>query len=706
MTIRPRYTKFFAFLIAILLAATACISCKKIQLTPRISSAHNGLADLRDIDLARHGPVILNGEWDFAWMADDAMVPDPARTGWKSMRVPSYWNGLTGSGSGSAWYRLCVRVSEADRTRDLALYIRGANTAHTCYVNGRKLMHSGVAGATAARTRPLLKPVMQRLPSAGPNGELVINVRVSNYHHRGGGMNKSPVIGTFDDIESTLWRDNLFDTMALGFILLMLIFHLIQWFTRKEETTNLYFALMCLAIFIHTAAREDYIERTFPLLDVYSIRFTLEYVALPFSWLFATVYVSRLFPRDVPSAVVRAIIAAAIVTIVITLASPAWLFSRIIILFVIQLGAVALILIPCVFLATLRRREDSPLLFASLLVLLVTVVNDVLNNFSVIETGFVSQFGLCFLMVIQSVVISLRASRSLRTVEHLSAHLQEEVASTTEALKRQTDEAISSRKETESMFHRLDEVYSQMKHELTLAKNIQRNILPRNIDEIAECRIEIVYRPLMDIGGDMYDIHRGPGGCVRVFLADALGHGVSAALVTMYIKSEYEKLKGRDLGPYEVLSALNDVFYNHYSAFRISLTGIVLDIDVRGGEIRYASAGHPPQYAIGKRGTAAITHTCRGIGISESLGGGPASLPCAPGDSIVLLTDGMYEQFNEAGEEYGWDRFSELMDRAGRRTAADIMRAITDSLAGFSRGREQNDDVTIAVIELLQGGGG
>lgn len=81
-----------------------------------------------------------------------------------------------------------------------------------------------------------------------------------------------------------------------------------------------------------------------------------------------------------------------------------------------------------------------------------------------------------------------------------------------------------------------------MKEELNLAKKLQTEILP-DIPSFAGIKIHSTYLPMMEVGGDLYDLFEIRPGVLRVFIADATGHGIQAALLTMTLKGILESIK-------------------------------------------------------------------------------------------------------------------------------------------------------------------
>ncbi|HNM06274.1 MAG TPA: GAF domain-containing protein, partial [Leptospiraceae bacterium] len=90
---------------------------------------------------------------------------------------------------------------------------------------------------------------------------------------------------------------------------------------------------------------------------------------------------------------------------------------------------------------------------------------------------------------------------------------------------------------------RLNSIIREIKSDMRLAKKIQTKLLPESGIQFQGIQCEIVYAPMFEIGGDIYDIFQIRDGLIRVFLADATGHGIQAALMTTLIKGEFDKIK-------------------------------------------------------------------------------------------------------------------------------------------------------------------
>lgn len=217
-----------------------------------------------------------------------------------------------------------------------------------------------------------------------------------------------------------------------------------------------------------------------------------------------------------------------------------------------------------------------------------------------------------------------------------------------------TDLEKKIRERTEELraaYEKLNSAYGQIQADLNLARRIQKRIMPDNLESFPGVSLSVHYYPMTDIGGDIYDIARVGEGCTRFFLADAIGHGIQAALITMIIKGEYEKIKAID-DPSEALRWLNRSFIDLYGALNAFFSCIIVDVDVNEMLLRYASAGHPDQLFLSKGTIETVRHTGRLIGIKNDIEFDSIERRLSHGDILLLYTDGLFEQYNDREETF------------------------------------------------------
>lgn len=245
----------------------------------------------------------------------------------------------------------------------------------------------------------------------------------------------------------------------------------------------------------------------------------------------------------------------------------------------------------------------------------------------------------------------------------------------------------------------LDKEKNEIAAQLDLAREIQRSLLPRELPERADLRIAFLYEPMQQVGGDFVDYHIREDHCAMFMIADVTGHGVPAALLASMIKMAlpvvYESMEDPALGLRKLHTAIRDKLSGQH------LTASLCFIDLNSGVLRHASAGHLPPLIL--RGDGAIDAL-----ESESLLLHAAITPqsrnvqaqLAPGDKILLYTDGVIEAANAAGEAFGEDRLRRAAADQHRETPEIICREIRSAAFRFSGvGDRPQDDVTILAIE-------
>ncbi|NPV01263.1 MAG: SpoIIE family protein phosphatase [Brevinematales bacterium] len=261
---------------------------------------------------------------------------------------------------------------------------------------------------------------------------------------------------------------------------------------------------------------------------------------------------------------------------------------------------------------------------------------------------------------------------------------------------------FKNRKIIEQQNGDLIEKENKLEKELDLAKKLQESLLPKNLGAISGVTFYIKYLPLAKVGGDIYDIYKLREGVIRVLLADATGHGVEAGFVTMIIKSEYEKLKTLIDNTAEILEALNMNIIDGYQRINLLFPAIIMDIDTLRMEMRYASAGYNNHTLLrGKSETLALSATGKIVGLTSDMQYTQKILPLRKDDRILLFTDGLYEEFNSEGKEYGYERLmSEIAGINSEKSLEYVVEYLLKSVGDFIGTHTANDDITIVGISL------
>ncbi|WP_061221212.1 trifunctional serine/threonine-protein kinase/ATP-binding protein/SpoIIE family protein phosphatase [Leptospira borgpetersenii] len=247
----------------------------------------------------------------------------------------------------------------------------------------------------------------------------------------------------------------------------------------------------------------------------------------------------------------------------------------------------------------------------------------------------------------------------------------------------------------------LNNTINLLQKDLLYAQKIQDKILPKPEATLDKIYILTKYVPMTQVGGDIYDYAEISPGKVRIFLADATGHGVQAALVTMLIKSEYESLKYLDLPPGKIISELNQEIIAKYKTLKSFFSCLVADIDVEQGILSYSAAGHPDQFYLSGNTIIRLPRSGPIIGILENTKYNSQFLEISKGNKLFFFSDGMTEEFNPFHEEFGDRRLSESILKQASKPVSEIVQFVFEDLQSFLSGQKIQDDITFLSVEIL-----
>ncbi len=197
---------------------------------------------------------------------------------------------------------------------------------------------------------------------------------------------------------------------------------------------------------------------------------------------------------------------------------------------------------------------------------------------------------------------------------------------------------------------------NRIEEELQLAAMIQREFLPKTMPEVADARFGVLFKPAGYVSGDIYHIARLDENHLGFFLADAVGHGVPAALMTMVIAhgltmKEILADSYRIIPPGEVLAKLNAAIISEHAENGRFATGVYGIIDIRSYQVTLASAGHPPPLKIDHNGQSEFIEGTGGLlGVFPDEQYGETSFTLQPGEKLFMYSDGFETAFPEEAD--------------------------------------------------------
>ncbi len=254
----------------------------------------------------------------------------------------------------------------------------------------------------------------------------------------------------------------------------------------------------------------------------------------------------------------------------------------------------------------------------------------------------------------------------------------------------------------------LNRHFGEIDQEMRLAGRLQRDFLPREFPEVPPFHFEVLYRPASWVSGDMYDVFRIDETHLGMFIADAMGHGVAAGLLTMFLRQALvsKHIDGDDytiVRPAEALENLHQCLVRQQLPNCQFVTAAYAIIDTVTHDVTLARAGHP--YAI---------HIDRAAGPREIVTSGSLlGLPDVPsefeetelrlnaGDKLVLYTDGMEDDMlvprTATADE---STFTPQMLEWAQRDAQGLTQAVRKHLDRAEGSLNPADDVTLLVLEV------
>jgi serine phosphatase RsbU (regulator of sigma subunit) len=257
-------------------------------------------------------------------------------------------------------------------------------------------------------------------------------------------------------------------------------------------------------------------------------------------------------------------------------------------------------------------------------------------------------------------------------------------------------ERLRQQGETEQALLRTE--YDRKSGELEEARRFQLSLLPKDLPEHPGFAIAVSMRTATEVGGDYYDFHLGEDGALTAAVGDATGHGARAGTMVTAVKSLFSAFAGQR-GPRELLDeAARAVRRMELGRMAMGLTVARL----RGGTLVLSAAGMPPVlvYRGGSGGVEEIALPGMPLG-GFAFDFEERRLELAPGDAILMMTDGLPELANAEGDPLGYPRVRALFEELGGRSPEEILAGLNRAAEAWTGGEPPKDDVTLVAIRVV-----
>ncbi len=257
-----------------------------------------------------------------------------------------------------------------------------------------------------------------------------------------------------------------------------------------------------------------------------------------------------------------------------------------------------------------------------------------------------------------------------------------------------------------SVLHRLDSyrerlALERVTQELALARQMQASFLPEELPRIPGWELSAALKPARQTSGDFYDIFEVARDRLILMVADVADKGMSAALF-MALARTLLRTYAADFpnDPARVLSAANRRLLTDSSDDSF-VTVFYAVLDVGAGTLCYANAGHNPPYLVGRRQTLALPNTGMPLGIQENAAWTVGQATVAPGELLLMFTDGITDAHNAADELFSEQRLLSAVTGYVDKPVTQVQAAVLQAVHEFSGDRPQFDDLTLLLARRL-----
>jgi sigma-B regulation protein RsbU (phosphoserine phosphatase) len=261
----------------------------------------------------------------------------------------------------------------------------------------------------------------------------------------------------------------------------------------------------------------------------------------------------------------------------------------------------------------------------------------------------------------------------------------------------------SLRRQLQRQNDELEAWRENLERDLAAARLTQQSLIPQKPPHLPGWEVAAAYRPVIQVGGDIYGWLRMSDRRTLFWIADATGHGAAAALLTTLTKLLFHHGSVEYAEPAKIMEAVNNDFRSIFGA-RSFMTAMCVALDPESGRASLVGAGHPP-LLVARRGTAAelVQSTAPPLGLLEHSQFAETAIELRPGDGFLLYTDGLYGASKEESERWTPARLQVLIE--GDETSAQALLSKVIERAAPDAGEALPDDLAaVAVLRTFAEG--
>ena len=259
--------------------------------------------------------------------------------------------------------------------------------------------------------------------------------------------------------------------------------------------------------------------------------------------------------------------------------------------------------------------------------------------------------------------------------------------------------------QTALLSQKLKADHEHSRQEMRRVARLQRSLLPTELPQVSTLDLAVYSRTTAEAGGDYYNVLPLPRGRVGLLLADVAGHGVAAAMVVAVVHSLVATYTGPAVPPGHLLAYVNDQLTRMSTrSAGTFVTAVYAVYDPDRATLTWANAGHPPPRLVRATGGAAeplACERCVPLGIVDGTAYPEAEVSLAPGDQVLLHTDGVTDAKGASNAAFGTDRLDATLAGGATGSRAMIGRVL-EALEDFSGSGPPADDYSLLAMTFVR----
>jgi len=387
------------------------------------TTANNGFIDLSKYQFQKDGIIDLDGTWEF--YPNELISPPnfnennyPTK---KNVKVPSLWNSSFFNKKekfnlGYGTYRLKVNIP--NKTKLLALRLKRIETAYIIFIDNDTIISCGKVGRTKKETSPTQKTVFKIF--SPKDSSFFITIQVANFLHRKGGIDSPISLGTSEQIIKRTKASRGFEFLIVGVLLIMGFFHFGLYIVKRQNQSLLFFGLLLFFEMISMATNGEVIfTHLFPNMS-WAVLKKIDYISNFLRSTFFALFFYKLYEEYISKIYIKIFTAINIVLTLIVLSTNLSFYAFTLFIFIGTTTITLFYILYAQIRSLINKKEGAFIPFLGTFILMITAINDILFVSDIIETVFLTPFGLFIFIFSQSYILSFSFSNLYKKTEELN----------------------------------------------------------------------------------------------------------------------------------------------------------------------------------------------------------------------------------------------------------------------------------------------